>query len=98
MDDYLAYTWILYLDPLVHTEEYKLVKNAGIENLILLQDIKKANVALPSWTNVLPVLLHTASRKAYRGHSCLKKMISIELPAEHLKRLSKRRIKIFDDE
>jgi len=96
MNDYLAYQWILYLDPNVHTEEYKLVKNAGIENFILLQDIKKANVVLPSWLNVLPVLLQTSTKRAYRGQSCLKKMTSIELPAEHLKRLNKKKIRIFD--
>lgn len=85
----MAYAWVLYLNPEEHTNEYKLVKNANLESLILLQDVRLAKEHLPSWLSVLPALVDTRQMLAFRGPSCLQKMISIELPPEHLKRLQK---------
>jgi hypothetical protein len=86
-----AYAWILYLNPDEHINEYKLVKNANLESFILLQDVRNATGPKPSWLSTLPALVSTRERKAYRGSSCLKKLVSIELPPEHLKKLNKKR-------
>lgn len=83
-----AYPWILYLDPLVHTEEYHLVKNAGLD-FILVQDIRLSKGTRPPWLHVLPALVDTNDRLAYRGVSCLKKLLQIDLPPEHARRLRK---------
>jgi hypothetical protein len=87
-----AFLWILYLDPSVHTKEYTLVKNASLESFIHLQDIRDSVNVMPprpEWLDVMPVLVDTRMRLAYRGHSCMDKLVSIELPPEHLKRLTK---------
>jgi len=85
-----AYNWILYLNPEIHIDEYKLVRNAGLDNYILIQDIRKApKGALPHWLSELPVLLDTHKKIVYRNSSCIQKMVSIELPPEHLRKLSK---------
>jgi hypothetical protein len=86
-----AYEWILYLNPDEHVNEYKLVKNARLESFILLQDVRHATGPKPSWLSVLPALVSTKERKAYRGPSCLKKLVSIDLPPEHLRKLKSRR-------
>lgn len=84
-----AYPWILYLDPSVHTDEASLVTNAGLEPYVHLQDVRKATGARPAWMSVLPALVDTKRRKAYRGPTCLHKLVSIELPREYLRRLNK---------
>lgn len=84
-----AYQWVLYLNPEVHTNEYKLVRNAGLEGLIMIQDVRAATGPKPTWLSVLPALVDTRARLAYRGATCIKKMVSIELPPEHAKRLSR---------
>jgi len=97
MDQALAHPWILYLNPEVHVNEFKLVKNAGLESFILLQDMRKwPGGQKPDWLEVMPVLLDTTRRLAHRGQSCISKLVSIELPPEHAKRLNKKKIKIFD--
>lgn len=87
-----AFLWILYLDPSVHTQEYALVKNASLESFIHLQDIRNSVNTMPprpEWLDVMPVLVDTRAKLAYRGHSCMDKLVNIELPPEHLKRLTK---------
>lgn len=86
-----AYAWILYLNPDEHVNEYKLVKNASLETFILLQDVRKAKGPKPAWLSSLPALVNTRERKAYRGASCLKRLVTIELPPEHLRKLKSRR-------
>jgi len=86
-----AYAWILYLNPDDHINEYKIVKNASLESFILLQDVRNAIGPKPSWLSVLPALVSTKDRLAYRGPSCLKKLVSIDLPPEHLRKLKGRR-------
>lgn len=76
------------MNPDVHTSEYRLVKNAALDSFILIQDTRSAP-SLPAWLGVLPALLDTKTMMAYRAESCLKKLISIDLPIEHTKRLSK---------
>lgn len=92
-----VYAWILYYDSDIHIEEGKIVRNAALESFILLQDVRKAtNVHRPAWLTVLPALVDTKAKMAYRGPSCLKKLVTIDLPPEHLKRihrLAKRRDK-----
>jgi hypothetical protein len=85
-----AYLWILYLDPTVHTQEYKLIVNASLDSYVLIQDIRNAP-SLEPWMSVLPALVDTRKKLAYRGPTCLKKLVSIDLPPEHAKRLAKRR-------
>jgi hypothetical protein len=84
-----AYKWILYLNPEVHTQEYKLVMNASLDTFILVQDVRQGP-KLPHWLSVLPALVDTKERLAYRGPTCMSKLVSIELPPEHLKRLKRR--------
>lgn len=84
-----AYSWVLYLDQNIHLDEYKLVKNANLESFIFIQDIKKL-ATRPPWLSTLPALVDTQQRLAYRGPTCIKRLMSIELPPEHLKRLSKK--------
>jgi hypothetical protein len=97
MDQALAHPWILYLNPDEHINEFKLVKNAALDSFILLQDIRNwPGGPKPEWLEVMPVLLDTSKRLAYRGLSCLPQLVSIELPPEHAKRLNKKKIKIFD--
>ena len=73
------------------------MKNAGLENFILLQDIKQwPGGTKPDWLSVMPVLVDTTRRLGHRGSSCLTKLVSIELPPEHAKRLNKKKIKIFE--
>jgi hypothetical protein len=86
-----AYSWILYLDPSEHLNEYKLVKNAQLDSFILIQDIRNAKGPRPSWLTVLPALVDTRNRKAFRGPTCIKRLVSIELPPEHLRKLAKTR-------
>lgn len=83
----IPYEWILYADPSVHTSEVRLVTNAGLESFIHVQDVRLAPGDLPSWMDVMPVLLNTESRLAHRGPSCIKKLVSIDLPPEHSRRL-----------
>ena len=89
-----AYKWILYLNPEVHEREYKIIKNAGLDSFILVQDIRKAS-NIPDWLDVLPAIVSTKERVAWRGASCFKKLVSIELPSEHIKRLSKKKNDFF---
>jgi hypothetical protein len=91
-----AYKWILYLNPSIHEKEYRLVKNASLDSFILVQDVRRAP-ALPSWLGVLPAIVNTKQKTAWRGESCLKKILSIDLPTEHLKRLGKKKIELFSD-
>lgn len=84
-----AYNWILYVDPTVHLKEFALVKNASLESFIHIQDIRQATSVRPDWLDTLPCLVDTKARMAYRGHSCMEKLVSIELPPEHMKRLAK---------
>ena len=87
-----AFLWILYLDPSVHTKEYSLIKNASLDSFVHLQDIRNSVNAMPprpEWLDVMPVLVDVRGRLAYRGSSCMDKLVSIELPPEHLKRLTK---------
>lgn len=84
-----AYNWILYVDPTVHLKEFALVKNASLESFIHIQDIRQATTVRPDWLDTLPCLVDTKARMAYRGHSCMEKLVSIELPPEHMKRLTK---------
>jgi hypothetical protein len=85
-----AYAWILYVDPQVHVNEYRLVRNAGLEDFIYIQDVKLCKGPRPQWLQVLPAIVDTAARLAYRGPTCLKKLLAIDLPPEHLKRLKRR--------
>lgn len=85
----------MYLNPEIHTKEYRLVKNASLDSYILVQDIRLSKKSLPDWLSVLPALVNTKDRIAYRGESCLQKIVSIELPTEHLKRLSKKKSDLF---
>lgn len=85
-----AYAWILYLNPEEHVNEYKIVKNANLESFILLQDIRNAKGPKPSWLSTLPALVNTRERKAYRGPSCLKRLVAIELPPELMRKLKKK--------
>jgi len=87
-----AYPFVLYLNPSEHVHEYKLVRNASLDNYICVQDIRHmpSHIQKPQWFTNFPILVETRTRKAYRGPSCFKKMISIELPPEHVKRLAKR--------
>jgi hypothetical protein len=89
-----AYKWILYLNPEVHEREFRLVKNAGLDSFILVQDIRKAS-GMPDWLSVLPAVVNTKERIAWRGVSCFQKLVSIELPSEHIKRLSKKKNGLF---
>jgi hypothetical protein len=84
-----AYAWILYVDPSVHIKEFALVKNASLESFIHIQDIRQATSPRPDWMDTLPCVVDTKARMAYRGHSCMEKLVSIELPPEHMKRLAK---------
>jgi len=85
-----AYPWVLYLNPEIHINEYKIVKNANLESLISLQDSRQcATEDIPPWLSVLPVLVDTKKMVAYRGTSCLQKLVSIDLPPEHLKRIAR---------
>ena len=86
-----AYPYILYLSAKTHVNEYKLVKNAQLEHFILLQDVANGPAQLPPWLDVLPTLVDTKTMMAYRGHSCFEKMMQIDLPPEHLKRLSRKK-------
>jgi hypothetical protein len=86
-----AYAWILYLNPDEHVNEYKLVKNASLESFILLQDVRNAKGPKPAWLSVLPTLVSTKERKAFRGPSCLKRLVSIDLPPEHLRKLKNKK-------
>lgn len=89
LDPSEAYPWILYLNPSMHHDEYALVKNAGLDGFILVLDVRESPKALPIWLSVLPSLVDTRQRLAYRGPSCLKKLVSIEVPAEHSRRLQR---------
>jgi hypothetical protein len=82
--------WIIYLDPTIHQNEFKLIKNANLDSLISIQDIRKSKLGLPSWMSVLPALVDTQTDMAWRGPSCLEKILSIELPKEHVMRLKRR--------
>jgi hypothetical protein len=84
-----AYQWILYLNPEESPDAFKLVKNAGLESFILLQDVRLANQQLPDWLSVLPALVNTHDRLAYRANACMEALFKIELPPEHMKRLAK---------
>jgi hypothetical protein len=84
-----AYSWVLYLDKNVHIDEYKLVKNANLESFIFIQDVKQLK-SRPAWLSTLPALVDTQQKLAYRGPTCIKRLVSIELPPEHLKRLAKK--------
>ena len=84
------YEWILYYDPRVHTKEVSLVKNAGLEQFICLQDITRGPTRLPSWLDTMPVLVNTSQKMAYRGSSCLDTLVNIELPPEFLKKLRRK--------
>ena len=44
---------------------------------------------LPMWLQTLPALVDTRQRLAYRGPSCLKKLVTIEIPPEHSRRLQR---------
>jgi hypothetical protein len=92
LDPSEAYPWILYLNPSMHHDEYALVKNAGLDGFILVLDVREAPSGphgLPVWLHTLPALVDTRQRLAYRGASCLKKLVTIEIPAEHSRRLQK---------
>ena len=89
-----AYKWILYLNPEVHEREFKIVKNAGLDSFILVQDIRKSP-GLPDWLSVLTAIVNTRERTAWLGQSCFQKLVSIELPSEHIKRLSKKKNDFF---
>ena len=91
-----AYPYILYLNPQTHINEHKLVKNAQLENFILLQDVALAKENLPDWLSVLPALVNTKEMKAYRGPTCFKKLLEIDLPPEHLKRLLRNKQNKFE--
>jgi len=84
-----AYNWILYLNPEVHLDEYKLIKNASLDSYVLLQDIRASTGVKPQWLSVLPVLVDTKKMMGYRGSTCIQKLVSIELPPEIVKRLNK---------
>jgi hypothetical protein len=84
-----AYKWVLYVNANVHENEVRIVKNADLENFILIQDVRHAREELPDWLGPLPVLVDTHARLAYRGRSCFTKLVGLELPPEHLRRLSK---------
>ena len=85
-----AYAFILYVDPLVHVDEFRLVKNAGLSDFIFVQDITIAKGPRPPWLQVLPALVDTQARLAYRGPTCLKKLLAIDLPPEHARRLRRK--------
>lgn len=88
-----AYPWVLYLNPEIHLNEYKLVKNANLESFICLQDIRQCKseclANMPPWLSVLPALVDTKKMIAFRGSSALQKLVHIDLPPEHLKRITK---------
>lgn len=88
-----AYPWVLYLNPEIHINEYKVVKNANLESLISLQDARDCHGECKSqvapWLSVLPCLVDTRKMLAYRGTSALQKLVNIDLPPEHLKRISR---------
>lgn len=87
-----AYAWILYLNPEVHVAEARSV--ARLDTYILVQDVRLCPGGLknlPSWMSVLPVLVDTKHRMAYRGASCMSKLATIELPPELVKKASKAR-------
>ncbi len=89
-----AWPYVLYVDPDVHHDEWRLVRNAGLDSFLNVQDIRKLRrgpqaKALPQWLSVLPALVDTKTKMAYRGSECMPKLVSVPLPPEHLKRLSK---------
>lgn len=84
-----AYKWVLYVNGATHENEMRIVKNANLENFILIQDVRHAREALPDWLGPLPVLVDTHARLAYRGPTCFSKLVALELPPEHVRRLSK---------
>jgi hypothetical protein len=84
-----AYKYFLYLDPSIHVQEDKLVRNAGLESFILVLDVRKSPEKLPEYLNKLPALLDKSKMLAYRGDTCMQHLVSIKLPPEHLKRLEK---------
>jgi hypothetical protein len=91
------YEWILYVDSTIHTREVSIVKNAGLETFICLQDIRKApsTTVLPSWLNTMPVLVNASKMLAYRGPSCMETLVNIELPPEFLKKMKRKQQQIF---
>lgn len=91
-----VYKWILYVNPEVHVNEYKIVKNAQLENYILIQDVRQAKV-LPTWLSVLPCLVNTKTRKAFRGSTCMKNLVNVDLPIEHQKRLHRKQKNRFEE-
>ena len=98
MQPQTVYKWILYLNPDDHVNEYKLVKNAQLENYILLQDVRQTKMILPPWLSILPCLVNTKTRTAYRGPTCIKNLVTIDLPIEHQKRLHRKQKNKFVDD
>lgn len=70
------------------------MKNASLESFISIQDVHSAS-KMPEWLSVLPVLVDTSMNLAWRGPSCLSKLITIDLPIEHLRRLTKKKSNKF---
>lgn len=85
-----AHPWILYLNPQLHAHESAVIQTAGLETYVLVQDIRHAPRDKPEWLTNLPILLDTKQRKAYRGSSCLQKLLTLKLPVEYSKRLQKK--------
>ena len=84
-----VHPWILYLDPELHPMEWKVVHTGNLDTYILVLDVRKSPHRLPPWLSVLPALVDTRSRTAYRGASCMTKLATIELPPEYVRKLSK---------
>jgi len=88
-----SYRYFLYLDPTIHTQEDKLVRNAGLETFILVLDVRKSPQRLPEYLNTLPALVDKSKMLAFRGDSCMQHLVSIKLPPEHVKRLERNQAK-----
>jgi hypothetical protein len=86
-----TYRWILYIRPDIDVSEYRLVRNTGLDSFILVQDITKKpdTVEAPSWFSKAPILVDTKEKLGYFGDLCLEKLVSIDLPPEHVQRLQK---------
>jgi hypothetical protein len=92
-----AYPWVLYVNPAVHFRETQLIKEAQIQNLVLVQDMRKCPT-VHSWMNVLPILVDTQKKLAYRGSSCFQQLVKIEIPIEYLPKVPKNTVMWADPE
>ena len=92
-----AYPWVLYALPEKHVKEISIVKHANLDNYILIQNMNKCTTK-PAWLNVLPVLVDTRNKLAYRGQTCYSQLIKIEIPPEYMSKHHKRQKTLWTDD